>query len=40
MRYVKQQGVEVTIVNDEKCIKMMKDFITEKPHLWNEDIGV
>ncbi len=33
-------GVELTILQDETCISMMKNFIEEKPELWNEDIGV
>jgi cytosine deaminase len=33
-------GVELKILNDPGCIKMMKDFINEFPTLWNEDIGV
>jgi cytosine deaminase len=32
-------GVEVTLVNDERCINMMLEFIAAEPSLWNEDIG-
>lgn len=32
-------GVEVTLVNDERCINMMLEFIAAAPGLWNEDIG-
>jgi creatinine deaminase len=38
--YVRSQGVKVEVLNDPKCIQLMKDFIREKPALWNEDIGV
>ena len=38
--YVKSKGVEVIVLNDPECIAMMKKFITEKPSLWNEDIGL
>jgi creatinine deaminase len=38
--YVRQRGVEVVILNDATCIKMMRDFIQARPDLWNEDIGV
>ena len=38
--YVRSRGVELTIVNDATCIKLMQDFIAAKPQLWNEDIGV
>jgi cytosine/creatinine deaminase len=37
--YVRSRGVELTILNDESCIKLMRDFIAAKPELWNEDIG-
>ena len=36
---LKSKGVEVLVLNDKECIQMMKDFIKEKPELWNEDIG-
>lgn len=37
--YLKSQGVELSVLNDETCIEMMKDFIEKYPELWNEDIG-
>jgi len=37
--YVRSRGVEVTVLNDERCIKLMQDFIAANPDLWNEDIG-
>ena len=36
---LKSQGVEVVVLNDEECIRMMEDFIRDHPVLWNEDIG-
>lgn len=36
---LKSRGVEVEVVNDPTCIEMMESFITNKPELWNEDIG-
>ncbi|GAB1372737.1 nucleoside deaminase [Candidatus Kapaibacterium sp.] len=38
-KLLKDNGVEVVVLNDEDCIKMMADFIREKPEIWNEDIG-
>jgi cytosine deaminase len=38
--YLRQRGVELTVVNDPECIEMMRKFITDFPLLWNEDIGV
>lgn len=37
---LQQNGVEVVVVNNEECIRMMEEFIKTKPELWNEDIGV
>jgi cytosine deaminase len=34
------RGVEVTVLQDGRCIEMMRRFIREQPVLWNEDIGV
>lgn len=36
---LRSRGVEVIVVDDSECIRMMEDFITENPELWNEDIG-
>ncbi len=36
---LRAHGVEVIVLNDEECIKMMEDFIADRPELWNEDIG-
>lgn len=36
---LRSHGVEVVVLNDEECIRMMEDFIREHPVLWNEDIG-
>ncbi|MBT8199069.1 MAG: nucleoside deaminase [Acidimicrobiia bacterium] len=38
--YVASRGVVLQIVNDERCMRMMSDFIESNPELWNEDIGV
>ncbi len=38
-QYVRSQGVEVEILHDSECVKLMRDFIAAEPRLWNEDIG-
>ena len=38
--YVRSQGVRVEVVQDPTCLRLMRDFITARPELWNEDIGV
>jgi cytosine deaminase len=37
--YLRSRGVELVILNNPECIKLMEDFIKAKPELWNEDIG-
>jgi creatinine deaminase len=37
--YLRSRGVELEILNDSECIRLMEDFIKAKPELWNEDIG-
>ncbi len=37
---LRERGVAVVVLQDARCIAMMKQFIAEKPELWNEDIGV
>ncbi len=37
---LRSRGVEVTVLQDAECIRMMRDFIAARPELWNEDIGV
>lgn len=36
---LRQHGVEVIVLNDPECRKIMEDFIAQHPDLWNEDIG-
>jgi cytosine/creatinine deaminase len=38
--YVRSRGVELVILQDAQCIQLMRDFIAQRPALWNEDIGV
>lgn len=38
--YVRSRGVELQIVQDAECIRLMTEFIRDRPELWNEDIGI
>ncbi|QSZ29931.1 hypothetical protein DSL72_004449 [Monilinia vaccinii-corymbosi] len=38
--YLKQRGIEVVNMESKECQDLMEKFISEKPELWNEDIGV
>ena len=38
--WLAENGVAVTLLDDERCIAMMAEFIEANPAVWNEDIGV
>jgi len=38
--YMRGNGVQVEVVQDEECMRLMTEFIKANPQLWNEDIGV
>lgn len=38
--WLARHGVQITLLDDDRCAGMMADFIAENPALWNEDIGV
>ncbi len=38
--YLRANGIELEVLQNEECIAMMRDFIRARPELWHEDIGV
>jgi creatinine deaminase len=38
--HLRSQGVDLEILEDAECIRLMREFIAAHPALWNEDIGV
>src|SRR6202171_2315869 len=36
--YLRANGIQVDVVDDQECIRLMADFIRANPQLWNEDI--
>lgn len=36
---LRSNGIEVVVVDDPRCVDMMRTFIEARPELWNEDIG-
>jgi cytosine/creatinine deaminase len=38
--WLRIQGVQLEVVQDNECIEMMRKFIAERPELWNEDIAI
>lgn len=39
-KLLRSHGVQVDVLDLDECAELMTTFITEHPHLWNEDIGV
>jgi cytosine deaminase len=37
--HLRSRGVEVEVLDDETCYRLMTEFIDNNPTLWNEDIG-
>jgi cytosine/creatinine deaminase len=37
--WLRDRGVHVDVVQDERCIRLMTEFIAAHPDLWYEDIG-
>ncbi len=37
---LRTRGVEVIVADDADCYRLMQQFISKSPKLWNEDIGV
>jgi cytosine deaminase len=37
--WLAEYGVTITMMDDAECVRMMTDFIAERPDLWFEDIG-
>lgn len=37
--FLRERGVDVTLLNDADCIALMRKFIAERPDLWYEDIA-
>src|SRR3954451_16482236 len=37
--WLRGRGVRVEVVQDERCIRLMTEFIKARPGLWDEDIG-
>lgn len=36
---LRSRGVTVEVMQNERCIELMRQFIRDQPQLWNEDIG-
>lgn len=37
--WLAEHGVDVVVLDDQRCIDLMAEFIAANPEVWNEDIG-
>lgn len=37
--WLTEHGVRVIVLDDQRCVQLMREFIAARPQLWNEDIG-
>lgn len=37
--WLAEHGVDIVLLEDEECVRMMAEFIEQYPRLWHEDIG-
>jgi cytosine deaminase len=38
--YLVARGVQVEVLDDADCKRLMREFIAANPELWSEDIGI
>lgn len=38
-KLLRERGVELEVLDDPACVRLMTEFIAAHPELWNEDIG-
>jgi cytosine deaminase len=36
---LRERGVQVEVWQNDRCVRLMSEFIAARPDLWNEDIG-
>jgi cytosine deaminase len=36
---LRERGVQLEVLQDSECVRLMEDFIAARPELWHEDIG-
>lgn len=40
VEWLRDNGVKVIDLNSDECIRLLGDFISSNPEIWNEDIGL
>lgn len=39
VEWLKENGIEVIDIGSQECVRMLADYISHNPEVWNEDIG-
>jgi cytosine deaminase len=39
LELLRSRGVEVVVLDDQRCVEMMRTFQSDHPELWAEDIA-
>ncbi len=37
--WLRENGVEVVVLNSQACVDMLAEYVSANPEIWNEDIG-
>ena len=38
-QWLSARGVQIQVIQDQRCIQLMREFVRSRPSLWAEDIG-
>jgi cytosine deaminase len=38
-QWLTKRGVQIQVIQDQRCIRLMREFSQSNPALWAEDIG-
>jgi cytosine deaminase len=38
-QWLSDRGVQIQVIQDQRCIQLMREFVQSNPSLWAEDIG-
>ena len=38
-QWLSDRGVQIQVIQDQRCIQLMREFVKNNPSLWAEDIG-
>jgi hypothetical protein len=39
LHWLSEHRVRIIVLDDQRCVQLMREFIAARPQLWNEDIG-